>query len=104
MRGAGSIVQFAVTDAERQICQGPLPGILPDLFREGQGVVTEGAFDAGTHVFTADTVLAKHDENYMPKEVAADQACKASWKGAAGSEGRGQGSRKHQARETKATP
>jgi cytochrome c-type biogenesis protein CcmE len=45
-------------------------GILPDLFREGQGVVTEGTFDAATRNFVADSVLAKHDENYMPKEVA----------------------------------
>lgn len=44
-------------------------GILPDLFREGQGVVAEGALDA-SGVFVADTVLAKHDEKYMPKEVA----------------------------------
>ena len=44
-------------------------GILPDLFREGQGVVTEGVVDPDGN-FTADTVLAKHDENYMPKEVA----------------------------------
>jgi cytochrome c-type biogenesis protein CcmE len=44
-------------------------GILPDLFREGQGVVAEGALDA-SGVFRADTVLAKHDERYMPKEVA----------------------------------
>jgi cytochrome c-type biogenesis protein CcmE len=44
-------------------------GVLPDLFREGQGVVTEGVIDASGH-FTADTVLAKHDENYMPKDVA----------------------------------
>jgi cytochrome c-type biogenesis protein CcmE len=43
-------------------------GILPDLFREGQGVVTEGIYVAG--IFTADEVLAKHDENYMPPEVA----------------------------------
>ncbi|MDR6671411.1 hypothetical protein J2X71_007708 [Rhizobium sp. 1399] len=43
---------------------------MPDLFREGQGVVTEGAFETGSTVFTADTVLAKHDETYMPKEVA----------------------------------
>jgi cytochrome c-type biogenesis protein CcmE len=42
---------------------------LPDLFREGQGVVAEGVLDA-TGVFVADTVLAKHDENYMPKELA----------------------------------
>ena len=45
-------------------------GILPDLFREGQGVVTEGAFVQGSSVFVADTVLAKHDETYMPKDVA----------------------------------
>ena len=44
-------------------------GVVPDLFREGQGVVTEGMLDADGN-FTADTVLAKHDENYMPKEVA----------------------------------
>ena len=43
-------------------------GILPDLFREGQGVVAEGVI-AGDGSFTADTVLAKHDERYMPKEV-----------------------------------
>ena len=68
-RGEGSTVTFSVTDGS-----GTVPvsytGILPDLFREGQGVVTEGAFDATTRSFVADTVLAKHDENYMPKEVA----------------------------------
>ena len=42
--------------------------MLPDLFREGQGIVAEGALDGGT--FKADTILAKHDETYMPKEVA----------------------------------
>lgn len=68
-RGEGSTVTFSVTDGS-----GTVPvsytGILPDLFREGQGVVTEGAFEAATRSFIADTVLAKHDENYMPKEVA----------------------------------
>ncbi len=44
-------------------------GLLPDLFREGQGVVAEGALGAD-HVFRADSVLAKHDERYMPREVA----------------------------------
>ena len=68
-RDAGSTVTFTVTDGGGSV---PVSytGILPDLFREGQGVVTEGAFDAATHSFVADTVLAKHDENYMPKEVA----------------------------------
>ncbi|UJW76564.1 cytochrome c maturation protein CcmE [Rhizobium sp. SL42] len=69
VRGEGSTVKFSVTDGN-----GTVPvtytGILPDLFREGQGVVTEGMFTAGSQVFVADTVLAKHDENYMPKEVA----------------------------------
>ena len=68
-RGDGSTVTFAVTDTKTSI---PVTytGILPDLFREGQGVVTEGKFVAGSDVFVADTVLAKHDENYMPKDVA----------------------------------
>jgi len=44
-------------------------GILPDLFREGQGIVAHGRLDE-TGVFVAHTVLAKHDENYMPPEVA----------------------------------
>ena len=43
-------------------------GIVPDLFREGQGVVCEGALDA-EGIFRADTLLAKHDERYMPREV-----------------------------------
>ena len=67
-RGGGVTVEFAVTDTIRTI---PVvyDGILPDLFREGQGVVTEGRLDASGR-FTADTVLAKHDETYMPPEVA----------------------------------
>jgi len=54
-------------------------GLLPDLFREGQGVVAEGALDA-TGVFRADTVLAKHDETYMPKEVADALKKQGHWK------------------------
>jgi cytochrome c-type biogenesis protein CcmE len=54
-------------------------GILPDLFREGQGVVTEGALDA-TGRFKADSVLAKHDETYMPKEVADALKKQGHWK------------------------
>jgi cytochrome c-type biogenesis protein CcmE len=61
-------VSFAVTDLASAV-QVTYRGLLPDLFREGQGVVTEGAFDGGG-MFRADTVLAKHDENYMPREVA----------------------------------
>src|ERR1700739_4599678 len=54
-------------------------GILPDLFREGQGVVAEGSLDS-TGVFRADTVLAKHDETYMPKEVADELKKQGHWK------------------------
>jgi cytochrome c-type biogenesis protein CcmE len=54
-------------------------GILPDLFREGQGVVAEGALDV-SGVFRADTVLAKHDETYMPKEVADALKKQGHWK------------------------
>ena len=56
-------------------------GILPDLFREGQGVVTEGKFMAGSPVFVADTVLAKHDETYMPKDVADRLKAQGVWHG-----------------------
>jgi cytochrome c-type biogenesis protein CcmE len=55
-------------------------GVLPDLFREGQGVVTEGRLEAGK-VFRADTVLAKHDETYMPPEVAKALKEKGVWQG-----------------------
>ena len=61
-------VRFEVTDGNKAIGVS-YQGILPDLFREGQGVVAEGVLDPGGG-FKADTVLAKHDERYMPKEVA----------------------------------
>lgn len=65
---AGTVTTFNVTDQIKTITVS-YNGILPDLFREGQGVVTEGMLQAdGT--FVADTVLAKHDENYMPRELA----------------------------------
>lgn len=67
-RGQGLDVQFAVTDTLQSL---PVVyrGVLPDLFREGQGVVAEGRLEADGR-FRADSVLAKHDENYMPPEVA----------------------------------
>lgn len=67
-------VQFAVTDYEHEVLV-KYTGILPDLFREGQGIVTMGEMNA-QGVFQASEVLAKHDENYMPPEVEA--ALKAS--------------------------
>jgi cytochrome c-type biogenesis protein CcmE len=83
-RGGGTQVEFAVTDTHRTITVA-YSGLLPDLFREGQGVVAEGKLDAAG-LFRADTVLAKHDETYMPPEVARALAEKGLWKpdGAAG--------------------
>jgi len=68
-RGSDAQVHFSVTDTNKAV-KVTYTGILPDLFREGQGVVTEGVFEPGSNTFIADSVLAKHDENYMPKEVA----------------------------------
>ncbi len=64
----GLTVRFDLTDNAEQV---PVryTGILPDLFREGQGIVSMGKLDE-SGVFTASEVLAKHDENYMPPEVA----------------------------------
>jgi cytochrome c-type biogenesis protein CcmE len=61
-------VSFTITDGAEQVSV-RFDDILPDLFREGQGVIAEGSFGADD-VFVAQTVLAKHDENYMPPEVA----------------------------------
>jgi cytochrome c-type biogenesis protein CcmE len=71
-------VQFQLTDGSHAVTVA-YQGLLPDLFREGQGVVTEGALD-NAGVFRADTVLAKHDENYMPKEVADSLKKQGHWK------------------------
>ena len=68
-RGADSTVRFRVTDTANTLAVS-YRGLLPDLFREGQGVVAEGRFEGMDKVFVADTVLAKHDETYMPKDVA----------------------------------
>jgi cytochrome c-type biogenesis protein CcmE len=77
-RGDALAIRFEVTDGRNTI---PVSyqGLLPDLFREGQGVVTEGAFDP-TGTFRADNVLAKHDETYMPKEVADALKKQGHWK------------------------
>jgi cytochrome c-type biogenesis protein CcmE len=68
IRSDNLLIRFEVTDGNREISVAYQGGV-PDLFREGQGVVAEGALDSeGT--FRADTILAKHDEKYMPREVA----------------------------------
>jgi cytochrome c-type biogenesis protein CcmE len=77
-RGESLAVRFEVTDG-RSTVPVAFRGLLPDLFREGQGIVAEGALDpSGT--FRADSVLAKHDETYMPKEVADALKKQGHWK------------------------
>ena len=77
-RDEGTTVRFAVTDGAKAT-RVTYTGVLPDLFREGQGVVTEGALlPDGT--FKADNVLAKHDETYMPPEVAAKLKEQGVWR------------------------
>jgi cytochrome c-type biogenesis protein CcmE len=73
----GAEILFGVTD-KKDTVKVTYTGILPDLFREGQGVVTEGSFRSDG-VFVADSVLAKHDERYMPREVAEGLKAKGVW-------------------------
>ena len=73
----GVTTEFRVTDRAKAVIV-RYKGVLPDLFREGQGVVVQGAFEAD-HSFTATTVLAKHDENYMPKELAEELKKQGLW-------------------------
>lgn len=77
-RGDNLQVTFEVSDGAAAL---PVVyrGILPDLFREGQGVVAEGTLDTSGR-FVADTVLAKHDETYMPKDVADALKSQGHWK------------------------
>jgi cytochrome c-type biogenesis protein CcmE len=72
-------IEFAINDGNKTI-NVEYTGLLPDLFREGQGVVAEGKLEPGGR-FIADTVLAKHDENYMPREVADALKKQGVWQG-----------------------
>lgn len=78
LKREGARIAFRITDSAQTL---PVVyvGVLPDLFREGQGVVAEGRLKDG--VFEAQTVLAKHDETYMPKEVADGLKKAGHWKG-----------------------
>jgi len=76
-RGENGRVSFAVTDTATDI-DVTYVGILPDLFREGQGVVAEGTLRP-SGMLEADTILARHDENYMPKEAADALKAQGHW-------------------------
>ncbi len=77
-KAGGAVTTFRVTDLKETIAVS-YKGLLPDLFREGQGVVAEGRLKGG--VFLADEVLAKHDETYMPPEVADALKKSGQWQG-----------------------
>src|SRR5919197_3110849 len=68
VRNGERTVRFTVTDTKQEV-EVTYTGLLPDLFREEQGVVAEGTL-GGDRIFHADSILAKHDERYMPREVA----------------------------------
>ena len=78
-RDADGATRFVVTDGAVQV-EVRYAGLLPDLFREGQGVVAEGNWRPG-EAFEAERVLAKHDETYMPREVAEALKERGEWKG-----------------------
>ena len=75
----GTTNRFVITDQAKTLPV-TFTGVLPDLFREGQGVVAEGTLEPDG-VFHADNVLAKHDENYMPPEVAKKLKAQGVWRG-----------------------
>lgn len=79
--GEDGAVHFVVTDGAGET-EVRYAGVLPDLFREGQGVVAEGVYTPGAP-FEATRVLAKHDETYMPREVAEALKARGEWKGPA---------------------
>lgn len=76
---ADGVVFFNMTDGAAEV-QVRYVGLLPDLFREGQGVVAEGRWQPGA-AFEAERVLAKHDETYMPREVAEALKDRGEWRG-----------------------
>jgi cytochrome c-type biogenesis protein CcmE len=100
VRGSDHLVTFAVTDTANALTV-TYSGLLPDLFREGQGIVAEGVLEPDGSL-VADTVLAKHDENYMPKEVADALKAQGVWQ--EGSATRGQASPTSASATAQATP
>jgi cytochrome c-type biogenesis protein CcmE len=79
VKGDGRDVSFVITDNEKELAT-TYTGLLPDLFREGQGVVADGVLGSDGK-FRADSVLAKHDERYMPRDVAEALKKQGVWQG-----------------------
>jgi cytochrome c-type biogenesis protein CcmE len=76
--GEGAELFFTVEDGSEATVRVTYTGITPDLFREGQGVVATGRFGESSDLFEAEQILAKHDENYQPRELRDLQAAPAS--------------------------
>ena len=74
----GTVINFDVTDGNNSVSV-KYEGLLPDLFKEDQGVIVEGKFDSNS--FNADNLLAKHDENYIPREIKNSLEKQGLWKG-----------------------
>ena len=74
----GTVINFDVTDGNNSVSV-KYEGLLPDLFKEDQGVIVEGKFDSNS--FNADNLLAKHDENYIPREIKNSLKKQGLWKG-----------------------
>ncbi|MEL6857544.1 MAG: cytochrome c maturation protein CcmE [Pseudomonadota bacterium] len=68
-KGEGAETLFTIEDGSGEKVRVSYTGLVPDLFREGQGVVATGRFGEGADVFVAEEILAKHDENYQPREL-----------------------------------
>jgi cytochrome c-type biogenesis protein CcmE len=79
VKGDGRDVSFVITDNDKELAA-TYTGLLPDLFREGQGVVADGVLGSDGK-FRADSVLAKHDERYMPRDVAEALKKQGVWQG-----------------------
>ncbi len=67
--GEGAEILFVIEDGSGETVDVSYTGLVPDLFREGEGVVATGRFQDGTNLFVAEEILAKHDENYQPREL-----------------------------------
>lgn len=78
VKGADGRISFSVTDMTKTMTVN-YQGLLPDLFREGQGVVAEGT-TGSDGIFKADIILAKHDEKYMPKEIVDKLKAQGKWR------------------------
>ena len=74
----GTKIQFQITDWSNSVTVS-YDGSLPDLFKENQGVIVQGIYDS--NIFKADTLLAKHDENYMPREISKSLKSRGVWRG-----------------------